>query len=85
MPALSCPSPEEVATLLSEEAGVKFSLDRIGLETYLPKTAGDVGSLPNPDLFSAKNDDRGIVSITTHSVFVLTKRINTVEDRNDFS
>lgn len=75
IPALGCDNPEEVAALLSEEAGVKFSLDRVGLETYLPETAGDIGSLPNPDLFSARNDDRGIVSITTHSVFVLTSTL----------
>ena len=71
IPAFGCESPEGVIEFISVKTGVPFNLERLGLETYLTDSAGDSGTLPNPNIRSGKKDH--MASITTHSIYVLTK------------
>ena len=73
MPAYECDTAEEFAAKLSKELNTVFSVKRLGIESYLPGSNGDVTILPSPALADMKKTDRGFNSITTSTVFVLNK------------
>jgi len=73
LPAYDCVTPEKLAEKLSKELDGNFSVRRVGLESYQKENTCDIGLLPRFDLVSVSSDQKGTPTITTSTIYVLTK------------